>query len=64
MKKIKILSTRKLSKELKNKFNDLKFDFYQHDFISIEPLKIILPEHKGSWIFTSKNAVEAIFFNK
>ena len=61
MKKIKILSTRKLSEELKNKFNDLKFDFYQHDFISIEPLKIILPEHKGSWIFTSKNAVEAIF---
>ncbi|MDB9976807.1 uroporphyrinogen-III synthase [Flavobacteriaceae bacterium] len=61
MKKIKILSTRKLNKDLRHLFDDLKFDFYQDDFISIQPLKFNLPEHNGSWIFTSKNAVDAVF---
>ena len=61
MKKIKILSTRKLNKDLRHLFDDLKFDFYQDDFISIQPLKFNFPEHNGSWIFTSKNAVDAVF---
>ena len=61
MKKIKILSTKKLSEDLRCLFNDSKFDFFHDDFISIHPLKFNLPEHNGSWIFTSKNAVESIF---
>ena len=61
MKKIKILSTRKLSKDLKHLFSNLKFDLYHNDFISIQPLVLKLPKHDGSWIFTSKNAVEAVF---
>ena len=55
MKKIKILSTKKLSEDLRCLFNDSKFDFFHDDFISIHPLKFNLPEHNGSWIFTSKN---------
>ena len=61
MKKIKILSTKKLSKDLKYLFDDLKFDLHHDDFISIQLLKLNLPKHNGSWIFTSKNAVEAVF---
>ena len=61
MKKIKILSTKKLSKDLKCLFDDLKFDLHHDDFISIQLLKLNLPKHNGSWIFTSKNAVEAVF---
>ena len=61
MKKIKILSTKKLSEDLRCLFNDSKFDFFHDDFISIHPLKFNLPDHNGSWIFTSKNAVESIF---
>ena len=61
MKKIKILSTKKLSKDLKYLFDDLKFDLYHDDFISIQLLRLNLPKHNGSWIFTSKNAVEAVF---
>ena len=61
MKKIKILSTKKLSKDLKYLFDDLKFDLHHDDFISIQLLRLNLPNHNGSWIFTSKNAVEAVF---
>ena len=61
MKKIKILSTRMLGKDLKHLFSDLKFDLYHNDFISIHPLILNLPKHDGSWIFTSKNAVDAVF---
>jgi uroporphyrinogen-III synthase len=61
MKKIKILSTKTLSNDLKHLFSDLKFDLYHNDFISIQPLILNLPKHDGSWIFTSKNAVEAVF---
>ena len=61
MKKIKILSTKALSNDLKHLFSDLKFDLYHNDFISIQPLILNLPKHDGSWIFTSKNAVEAVF---
>ena len=61
MKKIKILSTRLLNKNLREMFDDEKFDLFEHDFIKISSLNFELPEHNGSWIFTSQNAVNAIF---
>ena len=42
-------------------FDDKKFDLFEHDFIKISPLNFELPEHNGSWVFTSQNAVNAIF---
>ena len=61
MKKIKILSTRLLNKNLREMFDDKKFDLFEHDFIKISSLNFELPEHNGSWIFTSQNAVNAVF---
>ena len=42
-------------------FDDKKFDLFEHDFIKISSLNFELPEHNGSWIFTSQNAVNAVF---
>ena len=61
MKKIKILSTKILGKNLKEIFDDNKFDLFEHDFIKIGSLNFELPNHDGSWIFTSQNAVNAVF---
>ena len=61
MKKIKILSTKILSENLKEIFDDNKFDLFEHDFIKIGSLNFELPNHDGSWIFTSQNAVNAVF---
>ena len=61
MKKIRILSTKTLSKNLREMFDDKKFDLFEHDFIKISSLNFELPEHNGSWIFTSQNAVDAVF---
>ena len=61
MKKIKILSTKILNKNLREMFDDKKFDLFEHDFIKISSLNFELPEHNGSWIFTSQNAVNAVF---
>ena len=41
--------------------DDKKFDLFEHDFIKINSLNFELPEHNGSWIFTSQNAVNAVF---
>jgi uroporphyrinogen-III synthase len=61
MKKIKILSTKILGENLKEIFDDNKFDLFEHDFIKIGSLNFELPNHDGSWIFTSQNAVNAVF---
>ena len=61
MKKIKILSTKILSENLKEIFDYNKFDLFEHDFIKIGSLNFELPNHDGSWIFTSQNAVNAVF---
>ena len=63
MKKIKILSTKILSENLKEIFDDNKFDLFEHDFIKIGSINFELPNHDGSWIFTSQNAVNAVFSN-
>ena len=42
-------------------FDDKKFDLFEHNFIKISSLNFELPEHNGSWIFTSQNAVNAVF---
>ena len=61
MKKIKILSTKILNKNIREMFDDKKFDLFEHDFIKISSLNFELPEHNGSLIFTSQNAVNAVF---
>ena len=61
MKKIKILSTKTLNEDSKKIFDDKKFDLFEHDFIKISSINFELPEHDGSWIFTSQNTVNAVF---
>jgi uroporphyrinogen-III synthase len=50
-----------LGENLKEIFDDNKFDLFEHDFIKIGSLNFELPNHDGSWIFTSQNAVNAVF---
>ena len=47
MKKIKILSTKILNENLKEMFDDKKFDLFEHNFIKISSLNFELPEHNG-----------------
>jgi|TARA_B100001094_G_scaffold193118_1_gene186985 uroporphyrinogen-III synthase len=61
VKKIKILSTKILGEKMKQIFDDNKFELLEHNFIKIGSLNFDLPEHDGSWIFTSQNAVNAVF---
>ena len=46
---------------MKQIFDDNKFELLEHNFIKIGSLNFDLPEHDGSWIFTSQNAVDAVF---
>ena len=46
---------------MKQIFDDNKFELLEHNFIKIGSLNFDLPEHDGSWIFTSQNAVNAVF---
>ena len=61
MRKKTILSTIKLSKEQCDLFSNNDIELLQYNFIKITPLSFELPIHNGSWIFTSKNAVDAVY---
>ena len=61
MRKKTILSTIKLSKEQCDLFLNNVIELLQYNFIKITPLSFELPSHNGSWIFTSKNAVDAVY---
>ena len=61
MRKKTILSTIKLSKEQCDLFSNNDIELLQYNFIKITPLSFELPSHNGSWIFTSKNAVDAVY---
>jgi uroporphyrinogen-III synthase len=61
MRKKTILSTIKLSEEQCDLFSNNDIELLQYNFIKITPLSFELPSHNGSWIFTSKNAVDAVY---
>ena len=61
MKKTTILSTIKLNKAQCELFSNNDIELLQYNFIKIAPLSFELPKHNGSWIFTSRNAVDAVY---
>tara|TARA_B100001093_G_scaffold88204_1_gene80210 strand:- start:155 stop:823 length:669 start_codon:yes stop_codon:yes gene_type:complete len=61
MRKKTILSTIKLSEAQCELFSNNGIELLQYNFIKITPLSFELPSHTGSWIFTSKNAVDAVY---
>ena len=64
MKKITILSTVKISEAYCELFAKNNIELVQHNFIKTSPVNFKLPKHGGGWIFTSKNAVEAVYLSK
>ena len=64
MKQITILSTVKLEEKNKKLFEKNNIKLIQHEFINISSLEFKLPNHNGNWIFTSKNAVKAVYSSK
>ena len=61
MKTLNILSTKKLNKINQELFKTNNLNLFQHDFINTSLINFKLPDHNGSWIFTSKTAVNAVF---
>src|SRR5690606_31268489 len=66
MPKIKILSTKKLTKSESSILSDFKFDLTEEDFIQIDLLKfdIAFDIVFDLLLFTSKNAVLSVLQNK
>jgi uroporphyrinogen-III synthase len=64
MRKVTILSTIELNKTQCELFSKNNIELLQYNFITNSPLKFKLPKHKGSWIFTSKNAVHSVYSSK
>ena len=61
MKKINILSTIQLDKSSRKLFEKNNIELIEHQFINTSSINFELPVHNGSWIFTSKNAVDAVY---
>ena len=61
MRKTTILSTIKLNAAHVEIFSENNIELLQYNFIKILPLNFKLPSHNASWIFTSKNAVDAVY---
>lgn len=61
-KKINILSTRKLSNDIKSLLDKNKFNFYESNFIKTQPITFNKNKllQKKDWIITSKNALKII----
>ena len=59
-----VLSTIKINKKLENSFKKNNIELTQHDFIKTEIKKFDVPKKYKNWIFTSKNAVDAVFSSK
>ena len=56
-----VLSTKKLSEKLEKMFLEKDIKIIQHNFISTETIDCKIPHKYDNWIFTSKNAVNAVF---
>lgn len=61
MRKTTILSTIKLNPAHVEIFSENNIELLQYNFIKILTLNFKLPSHNASWIFTSKNAVDAVY---
>ena len=59
-----VLSTIKINKKLENSFRENNIELTQHDFIETEIKEFDIPRKYKNWIFTSKNAVNAVFSSK
>ena len=59
-----VLSTIKINKKLENSFRENNIELTQHDFIKTEIKNFDIPKKYKNWIFTSKNAVNAVFSSK
>ena len=59
-----VLSTKKISFELERMFLDKNIKIIQHDFIRTEIKGHRIPLEYDNWVFTSKNAVNAVFSSK
>ena len=59
-----VLSTIKINKNLENSFKENNIELTQHDFIKTEIKNFDIPKKYKNWIFTSKNAVNAVFSSK
>ena len=64
MKRNTVLSTIKLDKNFHDLFKKNDIELIEHNFIKTSKVDFELPSHKGSWIFTSKNSVEAVYSSK
>lgn len=56
----RILSTKKLSKALKNKLSDAKIKLVEKNFIQTKPIDFETPQLNDYLIFTSKEAVKSV----
>ena len=59
-----VLSTIKINKKLENSFRENNIELTQHNFIKTEIKNFEIPKKYKNWIFTSKNAVNAVFSSK
>ena len=59
-----VLSTIKINKKLENSFKENNIELTQHNFIKTEIKNFDIPKKYKNWIFTSKNAVNAVFSTK
>jgi len=59
-----VLSTIKINKKLEKSFRENNIELTQHDFIKTEIKNFDIPKKYKNWIFTSKNAVNAVFSSK
>jgi uroporphyrinogen-III synthase len=61
---IRIVSTKKLSLQLKEQVMSANFSIYDEDFIAVQNKEFVLDRLNEFTIFTSKNAVESVLVNK
>jgi uroporphyrinogen-III synthase len=57
---IQILSTKKLSKALKNKLSDAKIELVEKNFIQTKSVDFEIPQLNDYLVFTSKEAVKSV----
>lgn len=61
MKTSRVLSTKILSDSNRERLIQANISLIQANFIKTNPLSFVLPSQHDNWIFTSQNAVEAVF---
>jgi uroporphyrinogen-III synthase len=57
----RVLSTKILSESNRERLIQSNVSLIQADFITTNPLSFVLPAEQDNWVFTSQNAVEAVF---